>query len=213
MKNITGIITVLSLAVITVTANAATLTYQSNAMGANATISNHGASQNVFAGLYTVGLTGGPADYPTQFNSFCVDLEHSMSTGNAWDVDLTPIPDAGLNNSGRLAYLYTTYSTTVTTDEDAAGLQMAAWDILVDGGDGLSIGNFQASNVSDSAVAAANKFITDSDGKTGTATWLVSTNGSKQNLLGPRSAVPEAGSLSLIGTALLPLLGFIRRRK
>jgi hypothetical protein len=212
MKSITGIITVLTLSVLTVSANAATITYQSNELGRNTTISNFGNTSNTWAGLFNIGMTGAPADYPTQFRSFCVDLQHTISQGQSWDVNLTPIPDPGLNNSGRIAYLYTSYAAGIASNDDAAGLQLAAWDVLIDGGDGISTGNFQASNTTSGAVTAANGYLAASQGQSGTATWLVSTNGSRQNLVGPQP-VPEAGSLSLIGTALLPLLGFSRRRK
>lgn len=212
MKTIKSIAISLTITAAVSSAKCANLTYLANTLGDNATISVNGNNENVFAGLFSVSLTGAPVEYPTAFNSLCVDLFHSISQGDSWEVNLTPLPNPNLNNSGRAAYLYTTYSNSAATNDDAAGLQLAVWDIVTDGGDGLSTGNFQASNVPSGAVTAANNYLSDSAGKSGSATWLVATNGNKQNLLGPRS-VPEPGSLTLIGTCLLPLLGFSRRSR
>lgn len=210
MKTTKSIVISLTIAAAVTGAKCANLTYQANTLGDSATITINGNNENVFAGLFSVGLTGAPAEYHTAFNSLCVDLFHSISQGESWDVDLVPLPNPNLNNSGRAAYLYSTYATSTTTNDNAAGLQLAVWDIITDGGDGLTTGNFQASNIPSGAVTAANNLLADSAGKSGTATWLVSTNGNKQNLLGPRS-VPEPGSMTLLGTCLLPLLGFARR--
>jgi hypothetical protein len=213
MNSIKMIAATVTIAATLTSAKAATATYLSNALGDNATISVNGNNEDVFAGLFRVSLAGAPAEYPTEFNSLCVDLFHSIYQGDSWDVNLTPLPDPNLNNGGRAAYLYSTYYNTLTSNDDAAGLQLAVWDIITDNGDGLSSGDFRASNVSTGAVTAANNYLSESAGKTGSATWMVSTGG-KQNLLCPHSAsVPEPGSMAFLGTCALPFLGFARRRK
>lgn len=215
MTHFSKIIVCLTAAALAATANAAQLTFRDNVLGSNATIEYRGVGEGTFAGFIGVGLAGAPASYPTSFRSLCVDLDHRVSWGEQWDVNLVPLPDAGLNQSGRIAYLYNKYINSLTTNDDATGLQLAVWDLVVDGGNGLDTGNFRVRQASAHAVAAGNQFIAESADKSDTATWLVSARGTKQNLIGPGcpgNSVPEPGSLALLGTVILPLLGFWRRR-
>lgn len=211
--SINGIIISIAIAATTVTANATQLTYNNNKMGSNVTINFPGHSgDQVFAGAFNCSLTGAPTVNPSPFNAFCVDLTHTISPGQTWDVFMTRLPDGGLNQSGRIAYLYTTFADGLVSNDDAAGLQLAIWDLLVDGGDGLGTGSFTVASAPAAASTAAANCLTLSEGQIGTATWFQSVGQDKQNLIGPRP-VPEPGTLALLGTMALPLLGFCRRRK
>ncbi|HVT14174.1 MAG TPA: PEP-CTERM sorting domain-containing protein [Fimbriimonadaceae bacterium] len=145
------------------------------------------------------------------FDAYCVDSGHSPLFGSAYNVNMVTLPDAGLPNSGRIAYMYQTFAPTVTNQDQGAGLQLAIWDVLVDGGDGLTNGNFKASSVTTTMTAAAN-YLSQSVGHTGTATWyqgLPRGNGQPQDLIGG-TPVPEPASLLVLGGAAA---FFLRKRK
>lgn len=144
------------------------------------------------------------------FSAYCVDSAHAPLFGSSYDVNMVTLPDAGLPNSGRIAYLYQSFASTVNNQDLGAGLQLAIWDVLVDGGDGLGAGNFRASSVTNTMNAAAN-FLTQSVGHSGTATWYQGPRGANQpqDLVGG-TPVPEPVSILTLGAAALVA---IRRRR
>lgn len=114
----------------------------------------------------------------------------------------------------------------VTTAAQGAGLQLAIWDIEVDGGDGLSSGEVQAatgSNPTDPTVLSwAETYESLSSGMTSNVAFVYenvdSSNGDPaQTLEGPEfqdngpQPVPESSSFVLAGVALLALRPTARR--
>lgn len=162
-------------------------------------------------------LNHGPA-----FDVYCVDLAHHFGIGDSWQVDVVPIGDLEPYGDG-IGWLYHTYAASVSGDRiKGASLQTAIWDMVTDGGDGLSKGNFQVSalgsadqeSVYDQATLYLSAYGTSS--KVGPGSWLRATshpNSRNQDFVGLAygPAVPEPAAFTLIATGLA--FGAIVRRR
>ena len=153
----------------------------------------------------------------TNFIAYCVDLFTPISFGTYNTT--TGLPNS-YANGGRAAWVYENYSGLVTNNDQGSSLQVALWDIVHDGGDGLAAGNIQLSPTEFALSTYANAIVQASVGRSSqNATILYNTvisNGAPaQNLITGAAAydgaVLEPGSLALvvIGTASLWL---VRRR-
>lgn len=87
------------------------------------------------------------------YDSLCVDLFHDISIYSTYQVTANAVTT--INNGGRVAWLYTNWaalgsmstaaqSLGISTSEAGMGLQLAIWDIIHDGGDGLASGQIRA---------------------------------------------------------------------
>lgn len=167
----------------------------------NVTVSHNNSSMNLRAGDFLIEFEG------EQHVAYCVDLDHVIK--NTWTADIAPV--TVLNGGMAIAWLYDTYAQTITTGVEAAGLQVAIWEILDDFGGVLDAGAglFRVSSPTDVRNAAQgflNSLPTDLSNYTTTSYILMSGNSPRsQNLI-----VPEPGTLGLIGLSVLPL---IRRRR
>jgi len=153
------------------------------------------------------------------FTAYCVDLFTGISF-NTYNT-VTGLPASLIPNGQRAAWVFDTYRNTVDTNDKAAALQTALWDIVHDGGDGLSAGIIRLA-VSEGAVQAlADAMVVASLGKSSNnATILYNTviaNGQKaQTLITTADAYtpnpePETMAMMALGAALM-WLGSRRRR-
>ncbi len=139
-------------------------------------------------------------------------------------VAVTPLAPSGLSFGPRLAWIYSTYAAGVTQGWEAAALQLASWDVVLDNGNGFNSGRLQARSDTDAQVLArATDILGASVGQTsGGVTFFVPEQGStySQTLFGMSSMAyvfaitetPEPSAYLLLGGGLLALGTWRRRR-
>jgi hypothetical protein len=142
------------------TASATTIEFLGNdyARGMDITIQADGQQVTWFSGFTNLILDG-----LQHQSAFCVDAFTEIWNGSHHVILEDPTT---LTNGARVAWLMQNLSATVTTAAQAAGMQLAIWDIVHDNGDGLSFGRLQGLPLTDQAVAlAATGFIDSSAGQ------------------------------------------------
>ncbi len=183
---------------------------------------NNGASSfNGWTGQQNNGIAGGPANYPTSFTGYCVDIEHFFTNNESVTInDTSGLTKNSISpNSGyRVAWLYNTYSSSVTTNLQAAGLQAAVWEALYDNNLNLSSGWYSVDSSEVAVIAQANTYLSALTTAIGNGSYLTAhstwfnAGGLGQDILGP-SQVPEPGMVSLLASTSLSGLWVLRRRK
>jgi hypothetical protein len=165
-----------------------------------------GSSLNVWSGPVSASFKGG-----SNFDSYCVDLDHWINLPTAYEVKTSPINS--LMYGGRAAFLYNQYASGVDSKVKGAALQVAIWDVIADNGDGLGSGDFKTKNLSADVKDLANSYLAASSGKSGVAVLFEAIDhgpncDKNQNFMGP---VPEPASMAVLGMGVAALLR--RRRK
>src|SRR5262249_42873605 len=90
----------------------------------------------VFAGRLDATLYRGPGmTNGTSFSTFCVDFDHEVHAGQTYLVSPRSV-GSGLNNGGAIEYLYRNFGQGSLTNNQAAALQLAIWDELINNGHG-----------------------------------------------------------------------------
>jgi hypothetical protein len=187
--------------------------------GANVTFLNSGVLEQGFAGVI-LGLFEGTDVSPL----FCVDLFTNIGYGT---YGANPLNPRVARNEDRVAWLYLSQSNTVVNVDTGLAFQLAIWDIVHDGGDGLSTGLVSSTTFIGLTLAQinlANYYIDLSAGHSVTSgvsiyqNFDLNTGEPAQNLIGagaPGGNVhnPEPSTLIMVlaGGALAGA-GRIRRR-
>jgi hypothetical protein len=202
-----------------------TVTFEGTGNGQSVSLSYKGGTLNVFAGQFKMHLNNQPGNTAgPQFLSFCVDLDHYIASN--YSVYVRSTAD-GLSHGGVVSYLYQTYGESPLDNVHAAALQLAIWDEVTDGGDGLGSGQFQYSGGGDLANYVAS-YEAAGIGHTATGFWLdasasgdskfrgqsVLTPGTPQGIQGQPGdpAVPEPTSIAALGLGCAALAVWRRRR-
>ena len=143
----------------------------------------------------TLGTSAGATDLNAGFHTFCVNDQQSLSFHGGESYQVAPRPITDLNNgggstvstdhAGRIAYLFNHYGNSSLTNVQGAGLQLAIWELLYDGGDtaDFNSGNFQVPSLyqsvqrrdADAGAGAGADYFNESAGKSETAVFLDAT--------------------------------------
>jgi len=187
-------------------------------MGMDVTFQADGNQVTWFAGF-----TNLIADGLSHETAFCIDAFTEIWNGQHMMVISDP---SSLSNGARAAWLMQNMMGTVSTAVQAAGMQIAVWDIIHDAGDGLGFGRIQGLPATDAAVAlAATQFIDSSAGKSSLNAYVYSSapgHGPVQALMScgpngcdPSTATPEPGSLftAALGAAAIGIGAWRRNRR
>jgi PEP-CTERM motif len=184
------------------------------------------------------GVIQATLDGTTVLDVFCVDLYHDVSPGTVYTYTAYNVNDPASTsfspNIAQAAWLVVNEMPLVNaasaSDQPVYGaaLQLAIWDVIHDGGDGLSAGQIQQQTSvapdanSAAAYTLASTWITASqgqsaynaavlmnvDGPTASQTFITAKAGTTFSLV----STPEPATMCLAGAGLL-LVGLVGRRK
>ena len=172
------------------------ITFNGFSFKSDVQINHNGTSLSVQAGAFLVDVDG------NDYTAFCVDLDHWMK--NEWSADFAPV--ASVNGGLAAAYLYDHFASTLSSNDAAAGLQVAIWEVVDDYGSSLDLtaGNFRLTTkngVRNAAQGFLASLPADLSGYN-TGAFILSSGSCprSQNLI-----VPEPATMALLGLTLLPM--------
>ncbi|HWA81942.1 MAG TPA: PEP-CTERM sorting domain-containing protein [Fimbriimonadaceae bacterium] len=173
-----------------------------------ASIAGH-TTGTFYSGLLNFTDSSNSTPLGTNFNTICVDLDDEINGGASWSFSTfdSNTLGGGLQTAGNIISAF--YSS-VTTNAQASGLQLAAWEAVYDNGAAADFanGNFIVTNASSDALTWATYYYDNGASVAGDSIYFRPADGSGGQ--GQMAPVPEPASFAALGLGLLALR---RRRK
>lgn len=177
-------------------------------------IKYNGDYSTVYAGTMDIKVDG------QAYDAYCVDLNNWNKTGDKYNVNVKNLSALGAN-SNYIKNIYSQFSGGVNSGSTGAALQLAIWDALVDGGDGIDKGNFRAYSLNSSVSSLVSTYLAAKNNSSAAESYTYKyfeatthTSGWDcnrfQNLM-TGEAVPEP--MTMIGLGGLALAALRKRRK
>jgi hypothetical protein len=174
------------------------------------TIRYNRSLESVFAGAINIAVDG------VRQSAVCVDLDHTIGEET---ILVNPTSPTSVSNGLRIAWLVVNKLPAVVDPSFGAALQLAIWDILYDGGDGMTAGAVQLASLSDPLAPMAQSYVASSVGKSSSAAYAfkaASINPDRQTLMSAANydsaPVPEPSEYALVGSGLIGLSCLARKR-
>lgn len=149
------------------------------------------------------------------FDAFCIDLAHYMSSGNTYTV--SGASSYGAVVDSYIDRLFTSAYASLVTSVQGAAFQVALWEIITDTGAAsgydLGLGAFTATSSNASVISQATGYLAGLTGaSTGGYNLTFLANASSQDLV-TVSPVPVPAAFGMLGLGLAGLFGLRRRKK
>ena len=143
----------------------ATLNLVSAGTGEYGTVTGAGSPIAAFIGLLNLKLYESGV-LSASFEADCVALLEGVSYGNTFYVTPQPATTGLIYNGGQIGWLIDHFGAATLTNDQAAGLQLAIWELELDQVPNLSSGQFIATTpgVTAAALADAQQYLTESTG-------------------------------------------------
>lgn len=147
------------------------------------------------------------SDYSTStpYETVCADIDASLDGhSHSYSVSTTnPLGSTALDAAGRIVG---TYFASATTADQQAGLQVAVWDALYNGGGSLNLnGHLKVTHMTSGATYWAGVYYAAVNGTQGAALYFHTSDCGGQSQL-TAQAVPEPSALMGLGILALGLL-------
>jgi len=200
-KSLITAVCAMTVAIIASEVGAAQVTFHGFGYKKKVNFVHNGSMMGVRAGQFLIDIDGVDAV------AYCVDLDHRLKS--VWEADIAPV---GIINGGlAAAYLYDHFADTVSSNVEAAALQVSLWEVVDDYGSGLDLwsGAFQMIGPGDVATQAETYLSAIPGDLSGyvTPSYILDSGDC------PRSQdliVPEPATLALIGLGCIPV---VRRKR